>query len=788
METQPKNIAQNGQQFTDLKAVVSGYFYHWPLFLLGLVTAAVFATVYLHLARPAYEVSATILVKDEKKSPQEKSGLDELELSNTPKNAETEIQILRSNKLIAQVVEDLGLHTEYVIGGLKRRVVYRGAPFQLITKNVHTNKDVKLKITIVNNNYANVSGPGFENKKVAFNQDMEDDFASWKLVSTPHLQQFIGNKIEVTIADPEKVVKAYTKRLDARLLDKLAPTIGLFLTDEVPQRGKDFLNSLIAAYNTEAAQEERKLTKSTIDFIDKRLSSLTGELNDAENKVEGYKSSEGITDLNSQSKVYLENVQANDTKLNEVNVKLSNIEQIENYVNSSANQNVAPPAQGIVSEVLNGLVMNLTQLQLKRVALLTTTPEGNPLFEPINMQIKTTKAAIRENIVGTKAFLRAEKRELQLVNSKVQSSIKGVPNQERQYVGMKRQESIKENLYVYLLQKREEMALSYASTRAEARVVDHAIIGDIKWPRPSLVWVIALMVGIGVPFMVIYFRSAFTRKITQKREIEEELDIPVIAEISYEKLDSEIVMMDKYPQLISEQFRALRTKVYHLNRANVKNEIPADAVQGKITLCTSSTVNEGKSFVAVNLAASMAAAGKRTLLLEMDLRRPRIASIFNLNEGLLGTSEFLDSAAELTQIVHSSGIQENLHIVPSGKIRNHPSELLEGQKVDHLFQLLRSQFDEIVIDSPPLHLVADAMIVGRYADLCLYIVRQGHTSKQELAFISKMSAEISNMNIVFNGIISGKYGYGYQYDQGYYLKRSKRHDLRNSWKTLVSKL
>ncbi|WP_316790917.1 polysaccharide biosynthesis tyrosine autokinase [Pedobacter frigoris] len=797
--TDNKTTRKSGiNQFTDLKTILVKYFYHWPLFLLGLILALGAAFIYLQIKNPEYNISATILVKDEKKTPQEKSNLQELELSTSPRSAETEIQVITSKKIISQVVNDLGLYITYTAGDFfNTRDLYGTAPVKLeISRGSGIVGKHEISILIQDANNFTVKRDNLPSIKGKFNETIETDFGKWILKATQSLNQYIGTTVKITISDPEKTTDGYAKSLEARLLDKSAPTIGLFLTDESPRRGKNFLNALIKSYNQATATEERRITKSTIDFIDKRLASLTGELSAAENKVEGYRSSKGLTDVGLQSKVYLENQQSNDAKLNDVNVQLSNIYGIERYVNSPAN--TSPPATlGIEDEALASLIKNLTALQLKRVELLTSTPEGNPLFEPINMQIKTTKSAIRANIGGIKASLLGEKRQLQSVNRKFESSIKEIPGQEREYVGMKRQQSSKENLYVYLLQKREELALSYASTQADARIVDSANVGEVKWPRIPLVVAIALILGLIIPFMIIYFRYAFNRKITTREEIENALDVPIIGEISYEYLGKDIVLIDNPRHLVAEQFRSIRTNLYNLHKKRAEklqnlvydNIFKTRKTPGRITLCTSSTASEGKSFIASNLAVSIAATGRKTILLEMDLRKPSVMSLFNMDEDKPGISEFLSSSITTHEIIQHSGIHKDFYMIGSGKIRHNPSELLEGPRLRELLAILQKHCDDIIIDSPPLHLVTDAMIIGRLADISLYVIRQGYTSKQELEFIRELSSsdQLPEMNIIFNGITQGKYGYGYNYNDSYYTEMTKGKNFKNSWKHFMTR-
>jgi tyrosine-protein kinase Etk/Wzc len=793
-------------QFTDLRAVLTKYVYHWPLFVIGILIASAGAYLYLYSVNPVYEINATILVKDEKKSPQqEKSVLPELDQMSSPKNAETEIEILKSKKLINQVVNQLQLWVSYREGdGLKKQDLYESSPVRFVLSNkTGSMLGQKINIQIKDKNtflFKNASG---QMQPAAFNKPLKSAFGIWTLKPTTFTDQYIGTSLTINLNDADKVANDYVKTLDAHLLDKLAPTIGLFITDEVPQRGVNFLDNLILAYNQAASEEEKRTTKGTIDFIDNRLASLTGELSHAEKNVEGYRSSQGITDISSQSKVYLENVQSNGVKLNDVNIQLQIINGIEQYVNSTSENATAPATIGITDPALNSLVEKLSELQLKKTALLATTPEGNPMFEPLNKQINLTKASIRQIVQGIRSSLLNSKKGLQSFGNKSESSIKDIPGQERQFVDMKRQQSIKENLYVYLLQKREELALSYASTFVDARVVDNANVGDVTSPRKPFVFAVALLLGLAIPFMVIYFRNSFKNKIAERREIENVLSVPILGELSYKDLDGEAIVVTNRHHLLGEQFRALRTNLHyahtkegsnhathlstHEGSLNVGNNyLPAE---GRVTLFTSSVSKEGKSFVSVNVAASLAASGRKTVILEMDLRKPKIAKIFGFQNTQPGISEFLSSPINVEHLIKPVDSIPHLDFIGSGQIPMDPSELLENERLAELISELKDRYDDIIIDSPPLHLVTDAMIIAKLADISVYIIRQGFTGKNELDFIHEIeqNQQLPNMYIVFNGIKKNKYGYGYNYDNSYYNTDQDKRSFKTAWRQFASR-
>ena len=777
------NSSMDNRQYTDLKTVLYKYLYHWPLFLAGLLLASAGAYIYLKTVNSVYEVSATILVKDEKKTPQEKSALQELDQTSSPKIAEAEIEILRSKKLMNRVVGELNLNTNYSLSkDLKTIDLYKDSPIiYTLIKASKVPDNVNIDVLIKSREIFEIQNMGKNPKTFKFNTPIKSSFGIWKLKSKGFIEDYVGKIISINIANPEQIAINYSKSIDAHLLDKSAPTIGLFITDQVPDRGKDVLNTLIKAYNLETSSEEKRTTQSTIEFIDKRLATLTGELNSAEREVEGFRSSQGLTDINSQSKVYLENVQVNDNKLNEVNVQLNVINGIERYLNSSSNTENPPATIGISDPALNSSIESLAQLQLKRVALLATTPETNPVFEPIDRQIRITKSAIRQSIQGIKSSLSSSKSELQSFNNTFESSIRNIPGQERQFVSMKRQQSIKENLYVYLLQKREELSLSYASTLADARIVDNANVGDIKWPRIPLILSIALLLGLGLPFLVIYFRNSFNNKITSKRDIENAMNINILGELSYDELAKDLVVMDNKHQMVGEQFRALRTNMHYLHD-NKKG-------RGRVTLFTSSISGEGKSFVSSNIAASLALSGRKTVILEMDLRKPRISGIFNSQTEHIGISDFLSSDISMEEIVVPYKSIPNLSIISSGHIPPNPSELLERERLAEMITWLRENYDDILIDSPPLHLVTDAMIIARFVDVSFYVIRQGYTGMDELNYIKDIydSDKLPNMNIVFNGIQKDRYGYGYAYDNSYYLADNPKPAFNKSLKLFVSR-
>lgn len=771
MSTQPAQfttftIPERKDQSPDFKNTLNRYLYHWPLFVIGLILAFTAAFLYTKITSPVYEIKAALQIKDEKKAPDQQSALHEIDLVNSAKLIENEIEVLKSKQLISQVVQDLQLAVNYQKkDGLSSHDLYQASPVKFtLLKPTRNYQDASLSLVIKDKNSFLLILPDGIQKALLFKESYQDSFGTWKLEPTKNLAKFSGETIKITLTDPEITALQYQKAIDVTLSNKLATTVSLSLNDAVPQRGKDILNRLIANYNAAAGIEKRQETKSTLDFLNKRIDSLGLDLTDVEQQLENFKSSRSLTtDISEDSKISLQNLQANDTRLNEVNVQLSVIEGIERYVNSAQNTGKAPAALGIADAALSNLIEKLASLQLQRERLLATTPETNPDFEPINRQIAITRTAIKENVKNIKSSLLSTRNKLQSYNSGFETSIKNIPTQERELVSIKRQQAIKENLYNYLLQKREEVSVSYASILTNDRIVDQAYSRGVPKSKKSSVFAVALFLGLCLPTGLIYVRNSFSNKITTPQEIKDKLDIPVIAELPFEVSKNSIVMNSNITA-ISEQFRSLRTKMHYMY---------GEKECARVTLLTSSIPGEGKSFVSSNLALALACSDRKTIILELDLRKPQLTTTFNLSGHHLGITDYILGKASLSDIIQASNFDDNLSFIGSGTHVNNPSELLERKQLKGLIIELQNSYNDIIIDSPPVHLVPDALILSRLADQTFYIIRQGFTSRAELSFIKELNEQkqLVKINLIFNGIERIKYGYGYEYNNKYYDKK-----------------
>ena len=771
---------QDSDQHT--RDLVNKYLYHWPLFVISIIACTAIAFIYIKNQFPVYSIMAKISIKDDQKSSTDtKAALQELDILKSPKVVENEVAIIRSRPLIAKVVNDLKLWVNYKTPindnlpvSYNKKDLFSASPVNFILlSSIDKVKAVQFTIVINDLHCFTLKRLNGSTQKLPFNVPLTSKWGKWKLQPTALLLSNIGKTIVIDVQSPQKVTGNYQNALNLTL-DKNAPIVSLQIEDEVPQRGVDVLNHIIAAYQTQNIKDKNKETQSTLRFIDDRLASLTGELTNVEKDVENYKSSIGLTDISSKSQFYLDNVQNNESKLSEVNIQLNVISGIEGYVHSNAA--TAPATLGIADPGLVSLVEQLSKLQLQRNRLLATTPEGNPLFDPINSQISSTKEAIKNKVNGIKASLLATQKELKSNNSNFQSSIKSMPGQERQYVSIKRQQGIKENLYVYLLQKREEVALSYASTLTDAQIVEQPYYDNPQYNRKYPL-AIALLGGFLFPIGLISTRKTIRNRVTNKNEIELITGVPVICELSQSESKTPIVVLNRDAFAIGEQLRSLRT--------NLLLQVNNHRGDGKVTLFTSSIAGEGKSFVSSNIGLSLAASGKKTVILELDMRKPKITQIFDLDSAQLGLSDFLNGKCSKHEITMPSGIHSNLHIMRSGSIPDNPSELLESAAMRELINELRYEYDNILVDSPPLRLVTDALILAPMCDICLYMVRHNYTSKKDLTFIEEVyhDNKLPNMQVVFNCVQMDQ-RYGYSANHGYYNEGSFKQSV---WFSLFGK-
>ncbi|MBN9380317.1 MAG: polysaccharide biosynthesis tyrosine autokinase [Chitinophagaceae bacterium] len=764
MQVTNKNIFQEdeGNLFSEL---LFKYLPYWPLFFFLLVFSGTGAYIYLHYAVPVYETAATILVKDEKKGLEDQSNLmEQLNLFGSKKLVENEIEVLQSRTLMREVVKNFNLYAPVTQEGrIKSRSAYLTSPVIVQARKPDSLIEVQ-KIYISFDSAA--QEVAMDSGKYPLNTWIKKPYGDIRFIANPYYQEPDKERpLYFSLRSVRAVTDELLWGLKVTQATKLSSVIDLKIKDEVPQRGENILNGLIREYNKAGINDKNALAANTLRFINERLGLISNELDSVEHGIQRYKTEAGIVDISAQGQLYLNNVGANDQKLSEINVQLAVLDQVERYVQSKSNQaGIVPSTFGVDDPVLEDLLQKLYDLEVKYEGLSKTTAENNPILVSLRHEIEKVKPGILENVQNLRKNLTAGRDNLLNTSNSYASILRTIPAKERKLVEISRQQGIKNSIYSFLLQKREETALTYSSAIADTRIIDNAdtTVYPVA-PKPLLVWALAILAALGLGAGIIAIREGMNQRIVFRSEIEKFTSVPVIGEIMYAPAHDELVVTQGKRTVIAEQFKQLRTSLAYIGINSRKKKI----------LVTSTISGEGKSFVTANLAVSLALTDKKVVLLELDLRKPNVSHLFDVSREVGLTNYFIGNK-EADHIIKRTDVSPNLFVIPSGAIPPNPSELILNGKLDELLQYLDTIFDYILIDTAPTAPVTDAHILSPLCDATIYVVRHKVTPKGYIKMLDENAKVrgLKNLAIVFNGVknrgVGGiNYGYGYGYGKEY---------------------
>ena len=786
--TRQYDFYEEEEEKFDLNDYIRRYLRYWYLFPIFVAISITAAWFYLQITQPIYLAKTTLLIKDEKKgiaAGAEGTIMEEMAQFNGNKLVENEIEILKSQMVMGQVVKELNLDVSIdVKDGLKTIDLYAKSPAivktELISEFALENP---LIIHLVGSTKFRIN-----NEKISyeFGQKLRNPwgiFAVEKGVASPY------KDIQVHFHNVQGMTGGMLGRLAVSLVNQKSTVLELTFEDPSLQRGKDVLNKLLDVYVQSSLNDKNSEASNTLKFIESRLGLITGELGDVEKDVEVYKTSKGLTDISAESQLFLENIKENDAKLNEINTQIKILESVDNFVQNPGAGAAAPATYMINDPVLISLLTKFNELDLQRERYARTTQAGNPLLETITTQLTQTRQAIRENVQNLKRGMSVTKENLEGINTRFSSGLRTIPQKEREYVGIKRQQTIKENLYLYLLQKREETALAYASTVTDSRLIDAPVasFSPIK-PKRSVIWLGSLAAGVVIPLLLINLIFLLNNKVQSREQIEKTTHASVLGEIGLMKSKkgqdpSEAIIKMTSRSAVAEQFRALRTNLQYLGDGSCRT-----------IMFTSSIGSEGKSFISINLAASLAYSDKRVVLLGLDLRKPSLHERLEI-PNKKGVSNYLVGQKNLKELIQSTSIHPKFDVITSGPLPPNPSELISNGRLPELIAELRQEYDYVLIDSPPFGLVTDAALIADHVDATLYVVRFNYTLRDHLTRIADLqrNKRFANLSIIYNGVNYGSgYGYGYGYGgygYGYYTEdnKNKALDVSHRLKRMVGK-
>lgn len=754
-----------------IQQLISKYLPYWPVFLLTILIAGGIAYTYIHFATPIYQANATIIIKDEKKGNEDSKSMEFLDQISSKKTVENEIEVIQSRKLMLDVVKNLGLYAPiFEKGKFKSVSAYTKSPVIIQAANpdslIGTNK-IKLNFT-KNNNEVILN----DKYKYPLNQIVTTHFGRLKFLPNNNYEQSDEpiKQLYFSLVNPKAIVPGILGGLKVEAASKLSSLVELSYRDEVPKRAEDILNQLIASYKQSEINEKDALAKNTLTFVEARLKLISSDLDSIERKVQQYKSGRGAVDISTQGQLYLQNVSANDQKLSDINTQISVLNQVEKFVQNKDNSSaIVPSTLGVSDPMLSQLMDKLYTSQLQYEKLKKTVGENNPNLIAIQDEINKIKPNILQNIQSQQQSINAAKQNINATNGRYNSMLQVVPQKERQLLEISREQQIKSNIYSFLLQKREESEIAYASKVSNNRVVDYAQTSPYPVsPNKSLIYLMAIVGMMGICIAIISIRESLTGKVLYRHEVESRTSIPIIGEVAFDKSKTPLVIEAGRRSFIAEEFRKLRMSLSFLG---------IDSAHKKI-LITSSISGEGKSFIAANLAVSLSLTGKKVVIVDMDLNNPTIAKILKVNQPV-GITEFLMGQKEPEEITKPVEAHENLFFISSGALPENPTELLANGKVKEIIDYLDEIFDLVIIDTSPIVLVTDAYILSPLCDATLYVIRHNYTPKMLIKRIDENNQinPINNPAIIFNGVkIRGflKNNYGYGYDYLYHSKQKQK--------------
>lgn len=755
-----------------LKDLFYKYIRFLPLFILSVALALLVAYTYLRYAGQVYSAGGSMLIKSETNNNRPDKVEDILMGNNRSQNIQSEIEILKSRPLMARVVNKLDLQFSYIAKGrIKDQNVYKQAPFTIeALKLTDSARSFSIKIKFTSNEKFRVNNDAID---FQFNQVFENKNGAFRLLRNG-IPPNEGSEYNLTWQPTESLAGRLARMV--KVQPKAGGTGILLIEMEAtnPQMAADIVNNLMIQYDTMTVEQNNFSTDQIITFIDGRLDSLRRELNSIQAKLLAFRQRNNLINVETQSDNYFAKLSAADNLINEQQMKLAVAEIVQEYLQDKKNQFtrvVVPSSLGLEDVTLNELVNGYNKSQLERQALLESNiPEAHPAVKASEAIIEKQRQSVLENITNIRAAYTQAIGALKTRSSSEEGELKNLPFKMKEVIEMERQVTTKLALYSLLEGKREEAAISRASTISNSKIIDRASPSSapVK-PDKRMIQILAIFIGLGLPTLIIFVTELLNDKVTTRFDIEKITSAPIMGEIGHSHSDKVLIVNKTSRRMVAEQFRIIRTNLqYVLNK-----------VENPVILVTSSFSGEGKSFVSTNMGAVLALTGKKTVILEFDIRKPKILAGLNIGKRQ-GISNFLVGKADLKDLIVPVPEQENLYVLPCGPVPPNPAELLLDQKVTEMFDWLRQEFDAVIIDTAPVGMVSDAMTLGKFADCTLYLVRQGYTYKKQIALIDDLyaSKKLPSVSIVINDVKLkagygyygyGRYGYGYGYgNSGYY--------------------
>lgn len=767
--TNNENIYHTEESF-DFRKYLFKIIGNWPLFIISLAIAYSIAYLINRYTEPVYSVSASIMINDDKKSTAEMI-LPALERFNTRKNIENEISTLKSYSLTQRALLDLDFMITYnIIGRVRESKIYR--PFYKVeidtTKRYNENMPVYVTFLDQYKCSIEIGNADHIKKIVRYGELFSCQDISFRIFIRNDSDRFyIDNNIKKVkyffyVNNLNMLTNSYRSKLSISSSDKKGSILTLSITGPIAEQEANYLNKLCDVYLQSNLEEKNMASINAIKFIDFQLDKISDSLRNVEERLQNFRLKNKILDMNQESTeafTRLKNFQSEKLSLD---MKLKYCDYLKDYLDSKTtfSEIIAPSLIGINDPILNNAVADLISLYKERGIISMSAQEDNPSLNMLNTKTRKALETLKESL---KEVTNTTKYTIKNLDDKIaleEADLFKLPVTERQYINIKRDFDINNSIFTFLLQKRAEAGISKASNLADNKIVDYARADNsvLVSPKRSKNYMTALFLGLLLPIAIIFLMEFLNTRITDIRELSKTKHCNVIGSIGHNNKSSDIPVFEFPKSSLAESFRSLRTNLQFLLREH----------GDKIVLITSTISGEGKTFCAINLATILAMSNKKTILLALDLRKPRIHNFFNLSN-TTGLSTYLIHQNSIQEIVIPTNIN-NLYLIPSGPVPPNPAELIETEAMDKLIEYLKKEFDYIILDTPPVAIVTDAILLSKYSNASVFVVRQNFSSKDVILLADELSEKqsLKHLNILINDVrVPGYYGYSYKYGSKY---------------------
>lgn len=791
LQTSPVQAEQPEKSAFDFQTIYTMLVLNWKWFVLSVILCLGCGAIYLRYKTPTFQAQAKMLIKDDESNNRAtgKSALltaSNLGIMTNSAGIDNEMEILTSLSIAQQAVRDLKLYTTYKAKGkIKDQLMYKTEPIFVDLDPGHLEKliyPIKLVITRDGNEYkvkGQYTASAFEEaEKTVYEIEktlnglparISTRVGTLTLNANSQVAPMAdGATIKVTIVAPKYVAMKYVKALSVSPTSKTTTIAQMVLTDEIPQRAVDYLRQLTVCYNRQANEDKNEIAVRTEEFINGRLEKINAELGSTEGSLEAYKKRNNMVELKMNAAQAVQNQDIFSQKLAEANTQVALLQSISQYMNDPANQYQTLPSNvGLTDQSATQLINKYNDIVLTRNRLLRSASESSPTVTPLTAQLDDLSASIRRAIAQAQKNMATQRQSVAEQYSKYVGQTSATPEQERILTQIGRQQDVKSGLYLMLLQKREENSISLAATADKGKLIDDPQYSGKVSPRGSIIMLLALVLGFLIPGGILYIINFLKFRIEGHDDVEKLTKLPILADIAVAgegtKTKGDIVVHENKNDQMEEVFRSLRTNLQFIMSKDQK-----------VILFTSSLSGEGKTFTAANLAVSFALLDKKVILVGLDIRKPRLAELFEIKDHHHGITNLLSmanpTAEDVEKQILNSNVNDNLDILMAGPIPPNPTELIARPTLEMVIDTLKEKYDYVLIDSAPVGLVTDTLQIGRVADATIIMCRADYTPKDSFNYINDLARDnkLPHMTIAINGIDMSKKKYGYYYGYGRY--------------------